>query len=163
MEFKEIQTLMQNFEDSDIRELEINQDSFQLYLSKNKQTHKHEDLITTEKTEQTTSVKKKKANKQPTLPSQNITAPLVGTVYLQPTPDADPYVRSGDHVKKGDVVCVIEAMKMMTEKSAAQSMRNASTPVKESRRLLQLIKGKPVVTSYAVCYHKKVPLPQPQV
>lgn len=114
MEFKEIQTLMQYFEDSDIRELEINQDSFQLYLSKNKQTHKHEDLITTEKTEQTTSVKKK-ANEQPTLPSQNITAPLVGTVYLQPTPDADPYVRSGDHVKKGDVVCVIEAMKMMTE------------------------------------------------
>ncbi|CUR39598.1 Biotin carboxyl carrier protein of acetyl-CoA carboxylase [Limosilactobacillus reuteri] len=103
MEFKEIQTLMQNFKDSDIRELEINQDSFQLYLSKNKQTSKHENLITTEKTE------------QPTLPSQNITAPLVGTVYLQPTPDADPYVRSGDHVKKGDVVCVIEAMKMMTE------------------------------------------------
>lgn len=91
---------MQYFEDSDIRELEINQDSFQLYLSKNKQTHKHEDLITTEKTEQTTSVKKK-ANEQPTLPSQNITAPLVGTVYLQPTPDADPYVRSGDHVKRG--------------------------------------------------------------
>ena len=114
MEFKEIQTLMQNFEDSDIRELEINQDSFQLYLSKNKQTHKHENLITTEKTEQIPSVKKK-ANEQPTLPSQNITAPLVGTVYLQPTPDADPYVRSGDHVKKGDVVCVIEAMKMMTE------------------------------------------------
>ena len=111
MEFKEIQTLMQNFEDSDIRELEINQDSFQLYLSKNKQTHKHEDLITTEKTEQIPSVKKK-ANEQPT---QNITAPLVGTVYLQPTPDADPYVKSGDHVKKGDVVCVIEAMKMMTE------------------------------------------------
>ena len=111
MEFKEIQTLMQNFEDSDIRELEINQDSFQLYLSKNKQTHKHEDLITTEKTEQIPSVKKK-ANEQP---NQNITAPLVGTVYLQPTPDADPYVKSGDHVKKGDVVCVIEAMKMMTE------------------------------------------------
>ncbi len=106
---------MQNFEDSDIRELEINQDSFQLYLSKNKQTHKHENLITTEKTEQTTSVKKKKVNEQPALLSQNITAPLVGTVYLQPTPDADPYVRSGDHVKRGDVVCVIEAMKMMTE------------------------------------------------
>lgn len=114
MEFKEIQTLMQNFEDSDIRELEINQDSFQLYLSKNKQTYKHEDLVSTERTEQTTSVKKK-INEQPALLSQNITAPLVGTVYLQPNPDADPYVKSGDHVKKGDVVCVIEAMKMMTE------------------------------------------------
>lgn len=105
---------MQNFEDSDIRELEINQDSFQLYLSKNKQTYKHEDLVSTERTEQTTSVKKK-INEQPALLSQNITAPLVGTVYLQPNPDADPYVKSGDHVKKGDVVCVIEAMKMMTE------------------------------------------------
>lgn len=42
-------------------------------------------------------------------------APLVGTVYLQPKPGAPAFVKVGDLVEEGDVVCVIEAMKMMTE------------------------------------------------
>ena len=42
-------------------------------------------------------------------------APLVGTVYLQPEPGAPAFVKVGDRVEEGDVVCVIEAMKMMTE------------------------------------------------
>ena len=47
-----------------------------------------------------------------------ITAPLVGTFYLAPAPDKDPYVQVGDHVKKGDTVCLLEAMKMMSEVTA---------------------------------------------
>ena len=39
----------------------------------------------------------------------------MGTVYLQPKPDQPAYVEVGSKVNKGDVVCVIEAMKMMTE------------------------------------------------
>ena len=44
-----------------------------------------------------------------------ITAPLVGVFYAAPAPDKDPYVQPGDHVKKGDSVCLLEAMKMMSE------------------------------------------------
>jgi acetyl-CoA carboxylase biotin carboxyl carrier protein len=44
-----------------------------------------------------------------------VKAPLVGTVYLQPKPGAPAFVKVGDRVEEGDVVCVIEAMKMMTE------------------------------------------------
>ena len=47
--------------------------------------------------------------------AQTIKAPLVGTVYLQPKPGAKPYLQVGQQVNAGDVVCVIEAMKMMTE------------------------------------------------
>lgn len=47
-----------------------------------------------------------------------ITAPLVGTFYVAPSPDKDPYVQPGDHVKKGDTVCLLEAMKMMSEVTA---------------------------------------------
>ena len=39
----------------------------------------------------------------------------MGTVYLQPKPGAKPYLQVGQQVNAGDVVCVIEAMKMMTE------------------------------------------------
>ncbi|MGE5593199.1 MAG: acetyl-CoA carboxylase biotin carboxyl carrier protein [Betaproteobacteria bacterium] len=44
-----------------------------------------------------------------------ITAPMVGTFYRAPAPDADPYVKIGDTVSPGQVVCIIEAMKIMNE------------------------------------------------
>ena len=44
-----------------------------------------------------------------------ITAPLVGTFYAAPAPDQPPFVKVGDRVKKGQTVCLIEAMKMMSE------------------------------------------------
>jgi acetyl-CoA carboxylase biotin carboxyl carrier protein len=44
-----------------------------------------------------------------------ITAPLVGTFYRAPTPDAAPFVEKGDRVKKGQTLCILEAMKLMNE------------------------------------------------
>lgn len=47
-----------------------------------------------------------------------ITAPLVGTFYAASAPDAEPFVKVGDKVKKGQTVCLMEAMKMMNEVQA---------------------------------------------
>ena len=44
-----------------------------------------------------------------------ITSPMVGTFYKSPSPDADAFVAVGDTVEQGDVVCIVEAMKMMNE------------------------------------------------
>ncbi len=44
-----------------------------------------------------------------------VEAPMVGVVYLQATPDADPYVKVGDRVNQGDVIFIVEAMKLMNE------------------------------------------------
>jgi acetyl-CoA carboxylase biotin carboxyl carrier protein len=44
-----------------------------------------------------------------------ITSPIVGTFYRSPSPDADPYVEEGDYVKRGQVLCIVEAMKLMNE------------------------------------------------
>ncbi|MBD3245880.1 MAG: acetyl-CoA carboxylase biotin carboxyl carrier protein [Candidatus Omnitrophica bacterium] len=44
-----------------------------------------------------------------------VNSPMVGTFYRAPTPGAKPYVEIGDTVKPGDVVCIIEAMKLMNE------------------------------------------------
>lgn len=44
-----------------------------------------------------------------------ITSPIVGTFYRSPSPDADPYVEEGDIVRKGQVLCIVEAMKLMNE------------------------------------------------
>ena len=42
-------------------------------------------------------------------------APMVGTFYRAPAPDAEPYVKEGDNISKGKVLCIIEAMKLMNE------------------------------------------------
>jgi acetyl-CoA carboxylase biotin carboxyl carrier protein len=61
------------------------------------------------------------ASAMPAAPAANqahlltIEAPMVGTFYRAPSPDAQPFVREGDRVKKGQVVCIVEAMKLMNE------------------------------------------------
>jgi acetyl-CoA carboxylase biotin carboxyl carrier protein len=45
----------------------------------------------------------------------NVTSPMVGVFYTAPAENAEPYVKVGDRVKKGDVLCIIEAMKLMNE------------------------------------------------
>jgi acetyl-CoA carboxylase biotin carboxyl carrier protein len=44
-----------------------------------------------------------------------VKSPMVGTFYIKPSPNAEPYVEVGKEVKKGDVLCIIEAMKLMNE------------------------------------------------
>ncbi len=44
-----------------------------------------------------------------------ITSPMVGTYYAASSPESPPYVQQGDHVNKGQVVCIVEAMKLMNE------------------------------------------------
>jgi len=44
-----------------------------------------------------------------------VASPIVGTFYRAPNPDADPYVKVGDFVEKGQVLCIVEAMKLMNE------------------------------------------------
>jgi acetyl-CoA carboxylase biotin carboxyl carrier protein len=51
------------------------------------------------------------------LPSNHkqVTSPFVGTFYRSPSPTAEPYAREGQSVKRGDVLCIVEAMKLMNE------------------------------------------------
>ena len=60
-------------------------------------------------------------------PSEHvITAPMVGTFYASPTPGAKPFVEIGDEIKVGQVLCIIEAMKMMNQIEADQAGRITS-------------------------------------
>lgn len=52
---------------------------------------------------------------------KTINAPIVGVFYVAPSPDSDPYVSVGKQVKKGDTVCIIEAMKCMNEIQAEEN------------------------------------------
>jgi acetyl-CoA carboxylase biotin carboxyl carrier protein len=49
------------------------------------------------------------------LSAVTVEAPMVGTFYGAPAPDAEPFVHEGDRIKRGQVLCIIEAMKLMNE------------------------------------------------
>jgi acetyl-CoA carboxylase biotin carboxyl carrier protein len=62
-------------------------------------------------------------NPQNPAPSENngltdVTSPMIGVFYAAPSPESKPYVKVGDKVKPGDVLCIIEAMKLMNEITA---------------------------------------------
>ena len=55
------------------------------------------------------------AAEEPALDGHVLTSPIVGTFYAAPSPDSPPYVEIGARVEKGQVVCIVEAMKLMNE------------------------------------------------
>ncbi len=110
MENLDIDKIIDRFENSSISELEITYKDFQIKCKKNTAIsqdiktevvkNKKEEIITNE-------IKDEKI--------KTITAPIVGTFYRAPAPDANVYVETNQEIKKGQPICIIEAMKMMNE------------------------------------------------
>lgn len=115
MELTAVQKLMEQFEDSTARELELTDGDFHLRLSKNRTAKASPAPVEATPSPAPAAPAPTSAAPQAAEVAQTIKAPLVGTVYLQPKPGAKPYLQVGQQVNAGDVVCVIEAMKMMTE------------------------------------------------
>ena len=126
MNLAEIKELFLLFNDSDVREFDLKQVNFSLYLSKNEQNRvvlnsspiKQESVGATElpSSQSTTpSVQASESTNKVIEDVVTIQSPLVGVAYLKPSPDKAPFKQVGDKVKKGEVVCIIEAMKVMNE------------------------------------------------
>jgi len=113
MTIKEIQTIIKDFESSPLMTLELEMEGFKLKLSKNKTT----EVVTPEKGIESPQDNKIQTTHKPVQlnPQNLIKSPLVGTFYAASTPTGKPFVEVGQTVKKGQVVCIIEAMKIMNE------------------------------------------------
>jgi acetyl-CoA carboxylase biotin carboxyl carrier protein len=64
---------------------------------------------------------------------KQVASPFVGTFYRSPSPDLDPYVKEGQSIKRGDVLCIIEAMKLMNEIEAEISGKIVSVLVENGQ------------------------------
>jgi acetyl-CoA carboxylase biotin carboxyl carrier protein len=62
-----------------------------------------------------------------------ITSPMVGTFYASPSPDSPPFVKAGDSVSKGQVLCILEAMKIMNELEAEYDCKILEVLVKDGQ------------------------------
>lgn len=119
LQLDDIRALMQDLENSSLREFSLQSDDFSLHLSKNEIT---QPVVTTPAQPTVASVATAEApvamEHHPLDKEQKqgvtIDAPLVGTVYLKANPDAAPFKQVGDHVAVGEQVAIVEAMKLMT-------------------------------------------------
>lgn len=95
-----------------LSEMSVKEGDFELVLKKEITLHKTEiSPVSNVNTEVATPVKENKD----TTNMLEISSPVVGVFYAGESPDAKPFVKVGDTVKKGDVVCIIEAMKMFND------------------------------------------------
>ncbi|UQS84225.1 acetyl-CoA carboxylase biotin carboxyl carrier protein [Bombilactobacillus thymidiniphilus] len=112
MTFAEIKALIEQINQSEIHEFDLDFDGGHLHLSKQDIATIQQSVPAAQPAVAATQVSTKNDDQGQT---PTIKAPLVGIVYLQSAPDQPPFKKVGDQVQKGDVICVIEAMKMMTE------------------------------------------------
>ena len=120
MTFEEIEKLIAEINQSDITKLDLDFKGGHIKIDKSQATPA--EIGTERSADQPEAKRLQETNHQelsnldtPKQKTLKIKAPLVGIVYLQASPEKPQYKKPGDHVNKGDVVCVIEAMKMMTE------------------------------------------------
>lgn len=113
MEYDKIKQLIEDVGKSKLTEINIDfPDGTKVSMKKEKETQKISTV--NEKVEKQIEnieeiEEKKKEN------YNYIKSPMVGTFYEKPSPTSDPYVKKGNIINKGDVVCIIEAMKLMNE------------------------------------------------
>ncbi len=88
-----------------------------------------------------------KAEAKPVADGRAIRSPIVGTFYRSPSPDAPVYVNLGDRVRKGQVVCIVEAMKLMNQVESdldgivAEILVENAQPVQFGQDLFRLTAG----------------------
>ena len=115
MDIRKIKTLIEMLEESNLNEIEVSQGEESVRISKSSR----DTSIVSGSANQNNIEKVDSAialNQESTdIKGNFVTAPIVGTFYRKPSPEKEPFVKVGDNVNKGDVLCIIEAMKMMNE------------------------------------------------
>ena len=118
MNFKELKELIEIVSSNgDIAELEVERSGTRLRI-KRSTNHLASSLTPEPQAAQEPAVEAVPSSPVPAPEASGVffvTSPMVGTFYRASGPDADPFVRIGDFVEKGSVVCIIEAMKLMNE------------------------------------------------
>ena len=111
MELEDLKELIEYLKETDITEISIEKDGIKVKIKREKMLSPMDisvqklgslhEKVTRETEEETRVI--------------TVTSPIVGTFFRAPSPEADPFVETGSKVKKGQVLCIVEAMKLMNE------------------------------------------------
>tara|TARA_B100001121_G_scaffold84620_1_gene74862 strand:- start:903 stop:1337 length:435 start_codon:yes stop_codon:yes gene_type:complete len=130
MDIRKIKKLIEMLQESDLTEIEVTEGEEAVRISR-KSSNDFEVIekpVQERKAEAAVNIETKEVLKSG---SKVITSPIVGTFYRRPAPDKDPYVKVGDVIDAGQVVCIVEAMKMMNEIKSEYSGKIVSIEVED--------------------------------
>ena len=116
MDIRKIKKLIEMLQASDLREIEVKEGEESVRIARGGIISPTEEYVISNQTTQAVKTSTEEIDIDDSNASGNhIKSPIVGTFYRKPAPDKPPFVEVGDHVEKGQVVCIVEAMKMMNE------------------------------------------------
>lgn len=128
MDIKEIQNLIKFVQKSGVEEVKIERDDFKITIKTKSVAPQHiivEDVpkpvsipVSQPITQAVQEVNAQETNESVNLENDNqviVKSPIIGTFYRKPSPDKPSFVEVGQSITKGDVLCVIEAMKLFNE------------------------------------------------
>ena len=116
MDIRKIKKLIEMLQDSDLKEIEVSQGDESVRISRDNKTQLYaEPIIQRKVVQESSNIASKEELPQEEAKGNKVTSPIVGTFYRKPSPDKDPFIKVGDEVQEGDILCIIEAMKMMNE------------------------------------------------
>ncbi len=121
MDMRQIKALMQEFDESGLSRLKITQEGFEMELEKavGVVAVQAAPVAAPAAVPAAPAVAAAPAAAAPSaISGDEILSPMVGTFYMAPSPDSAPFVKVGDTVKKGQVIAILEAMKIMNELEA---------------------------------------------
>lgn len=130
MDIRKVKKLIELLEESGIEELEIHEGEESVRISRHAQkqpveTRPYQVYAPTAPTQHMapdTTIQPQSAQPESAaLTGRQIKSPMVGTFYLAPSPSSPNFVEEGQQIKEGDVLCIVEAMKMMNQIKAEQS------------------------------------------
>lgn len=140
MNNRELKTIIKLFEDSTLESMKLEREDVTIELNKpNPYNHVQTEINTRPSdTLSNDAPARVVPSEEPNEPSSYdpIKAPLVGTFYEAAGPDQPPFVRENQTVKKGDTVCIIEAMKVMNEITAPRDGKIAKIHVKNGEMVM---------------------------
>ena len=115
MDIRKIKKLIEMLQDADLKEIEVSQGDESVRISRDNKSQTYVEPVIQKQVVHEANVASEKVVHQEEIEGNQITSPIVGTFYRKPSPDKDPFIKVGDVVQEGDVLCIIEAMKMMNE------------------------------------------------
>lgn len=114
MEYDKIKQLMEYMGNSKLTDIDIEfPDGTKISMKKSTTIKK--EIITENSNTETKEINYKNISENNENTGNIVKSPMVGTFYIKPAPTEEPYVEIGKQVKKGDTLCILEAMKLMNE------------------------------------------------
>jgi len=117
MDLRKIKKLIEMLQESDLNEIEVKEGEESVRINRKKEVNINPaaSQVSISAPAPQQSVSPPAIEEEPTHELAKITSPMVGTFYRSPAPGKPAFVEIGQKVKAGDVVCIVEAMKMMNQ------------------------------------------------